>query len=80
MLYLFVQTQFRTQNRFPLLLELLYLPRRNSGPRTGSRFRRNCSGRRKIRFRASNVDPPEAAGNAPKCEKTMEKGAAGAAP
>ena len=27
MLYLFVQTQFRTQNRFPLLLELLYLDR-----------------------------------------------------
>ena len=24
MLYLFVSTQFRTQNRFPLLLELLY--------------------------------------------------------
>jgi hypothetical protein len=24
MLYLFVETQFQTQNRFPLLLELLY--------------------------------------------------------
>ena len=58
--HLLVETQFQTQNRFPLLPELLWTP--------------------KTRFHAPNLDPPEAAGNAPKCEKTMEKGAAGAAP